>query len=51
MRPAFEKYLGEEGKKMVEGDRKDHGDVSVSYYLVLSVPSVNKFFCFKSVST
>lgn len=28
MRPAFEEFMGEEGKKVVENDRKDHGDVS-----------------------
>lgn len=26
--PAFEKYLGEEGKKMAESDRKQHHQVS-----------------------
>jgi hemerythrin superfamily protein len=26
--PAFEKYLGEEGKKMAESDRKQHHEVS-----------------------
>lgn len=28
--PAFEKYLGDEGKRLADGDRKQHHEVSTS---------------------